>query len=165
MVIRTLRPADADRYVVLRREMLEDSPWAFGSSPGNDRAGDAASVRASMARPFYALIGAWEDEVLCASAGIMREEQPKRSHLATIWGVYATPRVRGAGIGRALVAAALVQARAWPGIERVGLSVSDAATAARRTYEALGFETWGVEPDCLKVGGRAYAEAHMSLRL
>ena len=53
-------------------------------------------------------------------------------------------------------------ARTWPGVNSVGLSVSENSGAARRLYERLGFIAWGREPDCLHLpDGRAFAEIHM----
>lgn len=39
-----LAPEDADRYVVLRKQMLADSPWAFSADPARLRGGDAGHV-------------------------------------------------------------------------------------------------------------------------
>src|SRR5215210_2060056 len=39
---RLLTPDHTDAYIAFRAEMLADSPWAFGSSPGHDRGGDPA---------------------------------------------------------------------------------------------------------------------------
>lgn len=145
--------------------MLLDSPFAFGSSPGHDRGSDVDGMRAALGKSGFAVIGAWEDARLVAAAGLQRDEQPKRAHVATIWGVYVTPSARGRGAGRAVVSGAVDLARTWPGVERMYLSVSEASIAARGLYESLGFVAWGVEPDCLRWEGSSYAESHMGLAL
>lgn len=166
MTIRPLTTADAGNYCELRREMLLDSPWAFGSSPGHDRMGDARAVEEWIGSGAGVIVAAIDDGSgrPVSVAGAMRESGPKRAHIAVVWGVYTAPAFRCRGLGRAVVSAAVDAARAWPGIEQVQLSVSENSAPARALYESLGFVVWGVEPDCLRVGGRGFAEAHMALR-
>lgn len=170
-MIRALTVSDAAAYVDLRHEMLTDSPWAFGSSPGQDRMGTRDAVEKWVAEAEGAIVGAFQPmapgsrEALVAAAGIMREASVKRRHIAGIWGVYARPAVRGRGLGRAVVAGAVEYARRWPEVVHLQLSVSDNSPEARRMYESLGFEVWGIEPDCLRIDGRSFAEVHMTRRL
>jgi RimJ/RimL family protein N-acetyltransferase len=169
MPARPLTPDEAHLYVAIRREMLADSPWAFGSSPSQDRRCDPDSLRASLAEPEYAILAAFTappaEPALLAVAGVIRDPALKRRHIAGIFGVYVTPTARGRGLGRDVVSAAIATARTWPGVEQVQLSVSNNAPAARALYDSLGFIPWGVEPDCLRIDGRSYSEVHMSLRL
>jgi len=164
-VIRPLQPDDADAYVVLRRTMLTEAPWAFASSPEFDRGCNADQVRESVSRPGSAILGAFDGVDLIGSAGLVRDEKPKRRHIALIWGVYVAPAARGCGLGRSVMQAALDHARTWPGLECIQLAVSERAQAARRLYESLGFTTWGIEPDALRVDGHGHAESHMRLVL
>ena len=58
----------------------------------------------------------------------------------------------------------------WPDIQllcgaRVETILAGAAAAAKRLCERLGFESWGVEPDALRVDGRSIDVHHMGLRL
>jgi GNAT superfamily N-acetyltransferase len=160
-----LTPADAERYAELRRQMLRDAPWAFGANPDTDRRSDPDHVRQALSSAGHAILGAWEGPHLLAVAGLMREPNPKRAHLATIWGVYATPPARGAKLGRAVVVAAIALARTWRGVDAVQLAVSERALAARSLYDSLGFIAWGIEPDALRVGDEQFSETHMVLRL
>lgn len=168
-VIRPLTPVEADQYVFLRREMLLDSPRAFGASPGQDRGSDPEGVRNSLAGSEYAIIGAFEasgDQArLAAAAGLIRESALKRRHIAKIWGVYVSPSARGRGLGRAVVSATIDLARSWPGVDQVQLSAGENSTAAITLYRSLGFAIWGIEPDCIRIEGVGYAEHHMSLSL
>ena len=159
--IRLLVPGDAEEYVVLRREMLADSPWAFLASPEQDRGCDVEKVRTSLARPDAAIVGARDAGKLVAVAGVSRDEALKRRHIAVIWGVYVTPSARGRGLGRSVVSRAMEAARAWPGISSLHLAVSDNATVAKKMYESLGFVVWGVEPDAVRIGEKRFGEFHM----
>jgi RimJ/RimL family protein N-acetyltransferase len=55
--------------------------------------------------------------------------------------------------------------RGYTGLEQVGLSVSVPQEAARRLYDALGFEVYGYEKHALKVGGTYVDEEHRVLWL
>lgn len=169
VVVRRLGAADLERYVALRLEMLAESPWAFGSSPGQDRGSDPEHMRRVLSGGptlEHAVIGAAEgDGRLVSVAGVMRETALKRRHIASIFGVYTTPSARGRGLGRQVVATALHLARSWAGVEWAQLSVSERGAAAQRLYASLGFVAWGTEPDALRVDGVGYAETHMCVRL
>ncbi|MGE0479187.1 MAG: N-acetyltransferase family protein [Phycisphaerae bacterium] len=190
MLIRPLTPGDAAAYVVIRREMLADSPWSFISSPEHDRGCDVAGMAASLAGPDYAVVGAFAAERyeqsseadardnapfdarstthgarLVAVAGVYRERAAKRRHIAWLWGVYTTPAMRGRGLARAVLLEILATARSWPGLAAVYLGVSENAPAARKLYDALGFQPWGAEPDAIRIDDRSFAETHMRLEL
>ncbi|MGE3109634.1 MAG: N-acetyltransferase family protein [Phycisphaerales bacterium] len=166
-----IRPEDAERYAVLRRRMLEESAWAFMSSPEEDRGCDPAQTRASLAGPCFEIMAIeGEGGRLLAAAGVRREDRAKRRHIASIWGVYVEPAARGSGLGRRVVESAIEVARGWEGVEVVQLCVVEsvappAKSGARLLYESLGFEAWGTEPDAMRVGGKSYRDTHMYLRL
>lgn len=164
-MIRLLQSADADAYVALRRTMLLDTPWAFSASPGHDRGSVVEQLAESLARPGFAIVGAFEPDGLAAVAGLHREDRPKRAHIAWIWGVYTAKQHRGRGLSRAVMTAALEIARTWEGVACVQLSVSEHSPAAQALYESLGFRAWGVEPDAIRVDGRSFAETHMRREL
>jgi ribosomal protein S18 acetylase RimI-like enzyme len=160
--IRALSPEDAGAYQLLRREALEDAPFAFGSSPEDDRARSIDFVRAMLADPDQRICGAFVPH-LAGIVGIYRDRHAKSAHKAHLWGLYVQPAQRGAGLGRALVESALEFARSLDGVTQVHLSVSDEAPSAAALYRLLGFVTWGIEPAALRVGGHDIAEHHMVL--
>lgn len=160
-----LTPDDAPDYVALRREMLQDAPWAFLASEAQDRGCDVEKVRVSLQRTDAAIVGIRDDGKLVASAGVVREEALKRRHIAMIWGVYVTPAARGRGCARAVVSRAIELARSWAGIGSIHLAVNANAPEAKRLYESLGFREWGLEPDAVRIDGRSFAEHHMHLPL
>lgn len=164
-VVRVLAGADATLYHAIRAQMLLDAPWAFGSDPEHDRFRSMDAVLAALANPMQAIVGAFRGERLLSVAGVMREERPKRRHIASIWGVFTVPEARGQGLSRRVMEAAVEHARSWSGVETIQLAVSERAPAAQRVYRAIGFVPWGVEPAALRVGGETFAEIHMSLRL
>lgn len=163
--VRVLTPDDAAAYRELRAEMLEDSPWAFSSSPEDDRVRDPASAAAYLGAPDRAIVGGFKGERLVGSAGVMRDEHRKLAHRAWVWGVYVTPEARKKGVARACMQLAIETARGWGGVEALTLSASERSKGALALYRSLGFEPWGVERDVVRIGECAYDEIHMALRL
>lgn len=164
---RRLGPQDADAYAALRREMLLDSPWAYGSAPGDDPMCTPDGLRGYLTHPEKAIFAAWERdpasgaEKILAVAGVFRIERVKRRHVAYVWGVYVIPAARGRGLGRGVVVAAIEAARAWDGVACVSLSASENSKAAQALYKSLGFVPWGIEPDSVRIDGRSYGEVFM----
>src|SRR5262245_40785309 len=106
MIVRAIGPTDVSSYVVLRREALADSPWAFHSTATDDLGVDAPRLAARLAEPRNAIIGAFDEAGrLVASCGVVAKAQLKLAHRALLWGVYVTPAARGRGAGRAVVQA------------------------------------------------------------
>src|SRR5262245_20998325 len=165
MTIRELGDGDAEAYVALRREALVDAPLAFGASPQDDFVSSPAAVREQLRRaPDWALFGAL-DGGLIGAVGVFRDRRIKAAHQAHVWGMYVVPAHRGRGIADALLQAAIGHARSLGGVAWVHLTVTSAATAARRLYERAGFQVWGTEPDALRYQGRAVMDYHMALDL
>ena len=164
--IRRLGPGDAPALVALRREALESEPLAFAASVEDDRGLSLDFVRTALADDRgQAVFGHFHGADLAGMVGVIRDSKVKRRHTGTIWGMYVAPRARGKGVGRALLEAAVEQARQWPGVDQVQLTVSDTALAARRLYERAGFQSWGREPRALHWEGRFVDDHHLVLAL
>lgn len=162
MLIRPLTPDDADAYGALRREMLENAPWAFASSIDEDAGIDQTKMAIRLAEPGQAIVGAFDNSGrLVGAAGLVRNSRKKMAHRATVWGVYVTPSARGLGLATEIFNRIFEVARSWPGVTSLALSVSERAEPASRIYQRLGFKAWGVEPAALEVDGRIYSETHM----
>src|SRR5262249_37430088 len=156
---------DALSLVSLRREALEAEPLAFGASPEDDLGLSLEFVQRVLTDDReQAVFGCFEGDALAGMVGVMREGKRKRRHAGSIWGMYVSPRARRKGNGRALLEAAVQQARAW-GLEQVQLGVTEAAPTARNLYESLGFRAWGREPRALHWNGRFVDEFHLALDL
>ncbi|OIK29396.1 GNAT family N-acetyltransferase [Streptomyces malaysiense] len=82
-------------------------------------------------------------------AGYVRLAQmiplPAHAHVLTIQGFVVAEEARGRGLGRALIRAAVAEARAR-GARRLNLRVLGHNTPARRLYETEGFAVEGVLP-------------------
>ena len=152
--VRRLTESDAKAYREIRLEALEAYPEAFQATyeSAQELPLEAFAVRMQM----YALFGGFMDGELAGFLGFTPLRNPKIAHKGGMWGMYVRPSARGSGLARAMVEAALDDARGK--VEQVLISVITDNARARRFYEKMGFEPYGVEPRALKIGGKYYDE-------
>ena len=165
---RLLQADDVPAYRAIRLKMLRDAPWAFGSSPGDDRTesdGFFDEMLQDANRQIVVVDHPQTSSELACAVGVMRETSLKGKHLASIWGVFAVPEVRGQGVARSAMEHAIGVARSWDGVCRVSLSASARSLAAISLYKSLGFVQWGIEPGVTRVDGEDIDEVHMMLEL
>lgn len=164
VVVRQLRPQEWPRYRTLRLTALQDSPDAFASTWESSRARPdadwAAFVAGAQASDGERLLVA---EVAGAFVGLLWcRRAPHDPALASLYQMWVAPTSRGQGVGRALLRDALDWARA-AGVQRVGLDVTVADSAAWRLYLGLGFRPHAA-PAPLRDGSALLAQS-MELRL
>jgi len=78
------------------------------------------------------------------------------AHVRQIQGLAVAEEARGSGVGRALLRAAVAEARRQ-GARRISLRVLGHNTPARRLYESEGFVVEGIQPEEFRLGG-AYVD-------
>lgn len=86
------------------------------------------------------------------------------AHVRQIQGLAVADEVRGRGVGRALIRAAVEEARRR-GARRLTLRVLGHNTPARKLYEAEGFVVEGVLPEEFFLGGEYVDDVIMGRRL
>ncbi|MFI8205978.1 GNAT family N-acetyltransferase [Streptomyces sp. NPDC085937] len=86
------------------------------------------------------------------------------THVLQIRGLAVAEEARGKGAGRALVRAAVAEARRR-GARRLTLRVLGHNTAARALYASEGFVVEGVQPEEFFLDGRYVDDVFMGLRL
>jgi ribosomal protein S18 acetylase RimI-like enzyme len=169
MEVRKLTETDAEAFWNIRLRALRDNPESFGASYEEilERgiAGVAQGLRKSDAAPDNATFGAFERTTLVGIASFQREEEIKKRHKGIIWGMYVPQELRGKGIGKALLEAAIAYAKILPGLEQINLAVVLTSKEARHLFISLGFETYGLERHALKLHDRYFDQEHMTLRL
>lgn len=164
MRIRRLTPAHAAEYRALMLRAYGEEPDTFTStvSEREPLPLDWWTSRVSDdPDPTEMVFGAFVRGRLVGVAGLRYERRPRTRHKATLFGTYVLPTFRGQGIARALVEAALEQARSTPGVRVVQLTVTESNAPALRLYESCGFVPFGTEPLAIRVGERFVSKVHM----
>lgn len=163
--IRILNEPDAGELFRLRRTALLDSPLAFLASLQDDLASSEEATRELLTRAPESVVFGASTVQLVGMLGLYRVGQAKAAHKANLWGMFVLPAWRRQGLGALLLDGAIRYARSLHGVTSLHLSVSESASAARRLYERVGFETWGVEPDAIRFEVHSEGECHMRLPL
>jgi GNAT superfamily N-acetyltransferase len=169
MEVRRLTEADAEAFWNIRLRALRDNPESFGASYEEilDRgiAGVTQGLRRSEAAPDDATFGAFDGKIIVGIASFQREAEIKKRHKGVVWGMYVPQELRGKGVGKALVEAAIAYAKTLSGLEQINLAVVLTSREARKLFVSMGFETYGLERHALKLHERYFDQEHMTLRL
>jgi ribosomal protein S18 acetylase RimI-like enzyme len=163
--IRRLHADDAAAWNALRLEALRIVPRAFITSYEEVASAPLASVAAQMPAPGSAdaIFGAFAGGALVGMTGFRVLPRIKERHKGMIWGVYVQAPMRGRGIARSLMLAAIAQARAHVAIVQLIAGAENAA--ARALYESFGFAVYGLERRAMRLDGREYDDVMMGLYL
>lgn len=158
-VIRPLSESDTDAFWELRLRALREEPESFSM----------AYEEAKMLGPLEGpgddfVLGAFTP-ALAGMAGFFRRQGLKNRHKGVVWGMYVAPESRGQGLARGLMAALIARAANLPGLEQLMLGVVTTNEPARRFYRSLGFVSYGLERQSLKIGDRYLDEDFLSLDL
>lgn len=165
MHVRAFSATDAPAFRRIRLEALQRHPEAFGASFAAESATDEAGFTARLAAntPPSAIFGAFDGDEIVGMAGFALRGAEKLRHKGVLWGVYLRDSHRGHGHGRRLVGHVIAHARAH--VSALQATVVTANADAAALYRALGFVTYGIERDALRVDGRCFDEALIELRL
>ncbi|MFE4762243.1 GNAT family N-acetyltransferase [Bacillus mycoides] len=166
MKIRQLNPTDAEKYLSIRLEALQDSPYAFASSYEEEKNQTAEKYKNRFSTPVNTFtFGAFEESQVVGIVTLIREQTLKLNHRANIVAMYIKPKKRGIGLGKALISKAVEKANSLEGIEQIYLSVVTTNIPAKKLYASCGFEIFGKDKKALKFDNTYYDEEHMVLIL
>ena len=79
--------------------------------------------------------------------------------------MYTAPEVRGEGIGRMLLAEVIRRSLNLDGLEQIILTVTSGNKPAMKIYENIGFRSYGIEKQALKIGSEYFDDVFMELRI
>lgn len=168
MTIRILQPEDAEQYVALRLEALQQNPEAFLTTY-EEMMQDQNMQETWKARltpsPDAFTMGAFLGGSLVGVCTLIRESHRKLRHKASVVAVYFTPAHRGKGGAKHLLSRLIEKARELEGLEQLSLTVASNNEPARQLYLSLGFTRYGTEKNALKHEGVYQDEDYMAMRL
>ena len=166
--IRTLAPDDVPAYRELMLHAYAAAPDAFTSTP-EERAQESPQWwlrRVCDPAGLGIGFGAFDNaDGLAGAVALEYSAKPKTRHKAHLVGMFVRGSARGAGIGAALVDAALAHARDVAGAQVVTLTVTRGNAAAIDLYRRFGFVEWGAEPKAILTPGGFRAKVHMTCDL
>lgn len=147
--------------------MLKLVPTAFGMSYEDEKSRGPSFIESILSSndETNIILGAFTDDKLIGSVGLVAEKRPKSRHKAIIWGMYVQEVMRGQGLGRLFVDSAIEHARKQRQLWMIHLLVESSNSVAKTLYDAYGFIVWGREPRALCIDGKFYDEDHMYLEL
>lgn len=165
MEIRQLGAQDAEQYRVIRLEGLRVNPEAFGSSYEEEMLYTEDEYRVRLKSVSAFTYGAFNGDSLVGAVTLVPEGKRKMRHRANIYAMYVTPEMRGSGVGKSLIKAAIHKAAELKCIEQIYLTVVASNEPAKRLYSSLGFKVFGLDSRALRIGDTYYDEELMVLFL
>lgn len=154
---------------------LDRATWAEDNNPNPAPVEDPGPRAAPAVAPPRTMLVAEGEAPAGADAGAggsllgyiaLRRPHPipASAHVREINGLAVDPAARRLGVGRALVQAAIAEARAQ-GAARLTLRVLSVNAPARALYASCGFEVEGVLRGEFRLGGRSVDDVLMALGL
>ena len=166
VTLRTLSHVDLPDFRVLRLEAVRRHPETFVPTAEEAQAHDpAARARTDWLDDGSFILGAYRGEQLVGALGVRRATRRKLAHKATLWLLYTQAAVRGQGIGRQLLQAAIARCRQEPELAVLQLTVGNESEAAQRLYARAGFQAYGVERQAMQLDDRSIDVTLMALDL
>lgn len=160
-MISRLRPGDWEAFRAIRLESLSRAPHVFGTGLHQEIDKPADWWRDRLSSPDLGVHAAMIGDDPVGMAGWMLPAAANARHRTYVWGVYVRDGLRGGGIGRRLVAAAVDDAASRS--EAIDLHVLVENAPAVRLYESLGFRVVGTVPRALKHEG-IHHDQHLMAR-
>lgn len=142
ITVRRAEPIDAPALVALAEAVgREEGRWMLTTDTWRSVRDERRYLRTVRRHPDAAVFVAEDDGLVLARLSVARDPHPASRHVADLGLMVAQP-VRGKGIGRMLLAEAVVWARS-AGIRKLELHVFPWNEPALRLYESFGFEREG----------------------
>ena len=163
MEIRILETGDTPLYREIRLEALRDHPEAFSSSYDEEKNNPIESYENRLNFAHFNIFGAFIENKLIGVVTLIKETNMKTKHKAHIVAMYVKPESRKVGAGKSLMLAAINKAQTIEEIEQIYLTVTSSNVAAKELYQALGFITYGIDKNGLKVGSTYFDDELMVL--
>ncbi|MDP4086337.1 MAG: GNAT family N-acetyltransferase [Bacillota bacterium] len=164
-MIRLLNPKDAGSFRKIRLEALKNHPEAFSTSFEEEQEFSLESFEERLNRNYSYTFGAFEGEKSIGIVTMYVEQRAKLKHRANIVGMYISQEKRREGFGRSLMLEAIKKAKEIERVEQIHLTVTSSNEAAKKLYLSLGFQTYAVDQNALKIGHTYFDDELMVLKM
>ncbi|TFE22577.1 GNAT family N-acetyltransferase [Cohnella luojiensis] len=165
ITLRRITKDEVKEFWRLRLEALRSDPGSFAASyeESVQQSIDSVKDRIGETDDNY-IIGVYDAEnTLVGMAGFRREQALKLKHKGLIWGVYVSSTHRNQGIGKLMLSEIISRSKQLNDFKQILLCVTTTNDSGRRLYQSLGFITYGVEKNALRVGDQYLDEELMAL--
>ncbi|WP_442598812.1 GNAT family N-acetyltransferase [Neobacillus sp. D3-1R] len=163
MEVRVLDSNDAEQYRKIRLEGLQTNPDSFSSSYEEEKDYLLERYKGRLNGVESLTFGAFFQQELVGVVTLIFETKNKLKHRANIAAMYVNPHNRMRGIGKALMVAAINKAKTLEHIEQIYLGVIASNEPAKKLYQSLGFETYGIDKKAIKIDDTYFDDELMVL--
>ncbi|MBM6617952.1 GNAT family N-acetyltransferase [Bacillus suaedaesalsae] len=163
--MKRLGSEDAEIYREIRLEALKANPEAFSSSYEEEKEYPLDSFENRLNFEHFYTFGAFVENKLAGVVTLILETKSKTKHRANNVAMYVYPDMRKSGIARMLMTAAINKAKEIEEIKQVYLTVTSSNDPAKNLYKSLGFQTYGIDKNGLKIEDTYYDDELMVLVL
>lgn len=166
-MIRLLTKEDAKQYWELRLQALQVNPEAFVTTyeEAIRQQNPIKRVENNLTAATSCTFGAFnEKNQLVGVVTLLTEEKEAYKHKGHIVAMYVDASNRRSGLARELIRKAIEKAKEMD-LEQLTLGVVSTNVPAKNLYEAMDFQTYGIEKRAIKMNGVYSDDEHMVLFL
>ncbi|AIY74176.1 N-acetyltransferase [Bacillus anthracis] len=164
-MIRLLTKEDAEKYWELRLQALQVNPEAFVTTyeEAIRQENPIKRVESNLTAATSCTFGAFnEKNQLVGVVTLLTEEKEAYKHKGHIVAMYVDASNRRSGLARELIRKAIEKAREM-NLEQLTLGVVSTNDPAKKLYESMGFQMYGIEKRALKINGVYSDDEYMVL--
>ena len=164
-MIRLLTKEDAEKYWELRLQALQVNPEAFVTTyeEAIRQENPIKRVENNLTATTSCTFGAFnEKNQLVGVVTLLTEEKEAYKHKGHIVAMYVDASNRRSGLARELIRKAIEKAREM-NLEQLTLGVVSTNDPAKKLYESMGFQMYGIEKRALKINGVYSDDEYMVL--
>lgn len=164
ITIRKLEKDDYLEYKLIRLEMLQNHPTAFGSDYESESLFSDETWIKRLSKSSVDTYAAFKATEIIGICVVVTNPRLKMKHISTLHSMYIKPEFRGKDYSKVMIRGVIKELKKRKTL-RLNLSVATVNVPAISLYKSIGFVEYGVEPQAIKHQNRYYDLVYMSLLL
>lgn len=148
--IRRLTDLDYLSYKNIRLELLKAEPANFGSSFKEESMFTKQRWIERLSKTYVYSLGAFDGKRIVGILILALNPRKKLRHVAKIHSMYVKPDYRNKNIAKTLISHAFSFAK-QNGVEIIRLEVVSSNIFAYNLYQSVGFKSYGIEKNAMKL--------------